>query len=251
MSSFYAYDFMESELVRGKPIYRQVFEFIVDYIKNNGGRRGAFVEAAKHFYPRLYREKPRYAVKLVYEHFRYARRKFWNKHFGTFWSEPFGTSGTGFGTDMIDETIEMNMGYYVENHSGPIHDKTRFIKDSEKDRQLFEFKKMIYAVLKDLVKPKSTLTNYVETLTRDPRVRKTLGDNPVWYNGKNYVKLDRRQAALLYIVIHRIYTMHHGSGGTPKKLIEKFFEVTGYGPRDLGEELRELTSIFYDWLLFL
>ena len=252
---FYAYGF--SEMNMDKPVYQRIFEFIVEYVKEHGGRRGAFSEAAKLFYPDLYEKNRRYAVKLVYENFRYALRKYrtrlWNRGFGTFWNEVFGLSGTGFGTDRIDGSIDMNMGYYVGNHSGPIHE-SKFAKDSKADRRLFEFKKLVYAILKPLVKPKSTLLNYVEKYTRDPRVVDIINrlDENIWYNGKDrYVKLPRKAAALLYLVIAKIYQEHYGVGNKPEKLIKSFFETTGHGPRDLEKELRELISTFYDWLLFI
>jgi len=251
MSLDYAFTPLEIDL--GKPIYQQIFEFIVDYVKQHGGRRGAFKCAAKYFYPRLYEKDRRYAIKLTYENFRYAlkkyrSKKFWNMGSGTFWNKVFGTSGTSSGTDRIDENVDMNMGYYINNHNGPIRE-SKFVKDSRADRRLFEFKKLVYAVLQDLVKPKSLLSNYIEQTLKDPRINNVLGEDTIWYNGRNYVKINKNQAALLYLVAHKIYTMHHGTGNRPERLISRFFEITGYGPRDLEKELRELANQFYDWLL--
>ncbi|GEM_PF-3402255 len=246
------YAYYLSELKMGKPIYQQVLEFIVEYVRVNGGAKGAFKEAAKKFYPKKYAREPRKAVKLVYEHYRYARKRLWNKRFGTFWNKEFGTSGTSFGQDRIDETIEYNMGYYIDSHSGPIHE-SKFTKDSKNNRKLFELKKLVYATLQDMIKPKSTLTSYVEEVFRDPRLVNVISklDENIWYNGPSYVKLPRKAAALLYMIVYKIYTKHYGVGNKPERLIKRFFEVTGYGPRDLEKELRELSSIFYDWLLFL
>ncbi len=248
MSAYEFYAFTHLELEMKKPLYVQIVEFISSYIREHGSRRGAFKEAAKIFYPRIYEENPRYAVKLVYEHFRYARRQIGKR----IWNEVFGASGTGFGaSDSIDESVEMNMGYYVGNHSGPIHE-SKFAKDSKADRRLFEFKKLVYAVLQDLVKPKSMLTNYVEKTLSDPRVRNILdNEDTIWYNGRSYIKINKKQAALLYLVVHRIYVRHYGSGNKPEKLIKKYFEITGYGPKDLENEIKELLPTFYDWLLHL
>jgi len=221
-----------------KPRYMEVFEFIVDYVKNNGSIRGAFKEAARIFYPN---KDPEAALKLVYEHFRYARKKFWSKDFGVF--------GADFGVDdNIDESIEYNMGYYINHHSGPVKE-SKFVKDSKANRKLFELKKLTYAILHDLIKPKSTLTSYVEEVFRDPRLIIEIGK--LDYNGPSYVKLPRKAAALLYMVVYRIYSRYYGVGNKPERLIKRFFKITSFGPRDLEKELRELTSIFYDWLLFL
>ncbi|MCD6300905.1 MAG: hypothetical protein J7L82_02425 [Staphylothermus sp.] len=247
MSAYEFYAFTPMELEMKKPMYMQIVEFISSYIREHGSRRGAFKEAARIFYPRLYEENPRYAIKLVYEHFRYARRQIGKR----LWNKVFGTSGTGFGTDMITEDIEMNMGYYIENHNGPVKE-SKFVKDSKANRKLFEFKKLVYAVLQDLIKPKSLLTNYVEKTLNDSRIKEILDrEENIWYNGRSYVKINKKQAALLYLVVHRIYTMHHGAGNKPEKLIKKFFEITSYGPRDLEKEIKQLLPVFYDWLLML
>ncbi len=227
-----------------KPRYVEIFEFVVDYVSRNGTIRGAFKEAARIFYP----GKPLdIGIKRAWDLFSYALKR---KRFGVRFSE---FSEHYSEQDLIDESIEMNMGYYVSSHSGPVKDSSKFVKDSKANRKLFEFKKLVYAVLQDIVKPKHVLTSYVEETLRDPRLVLEISklDENIWYNGPRYIKLPRRAAALLYLVVHRIYTKHYGAGNRPEKLFKRFFQITGYGPKDLAEELREFSSIFYDWLLFL
>ena len=237
------YDYSENNRGR-KGKYESIYEFVMEYVSRFGTREGAFRAAAEVFYPD---KDPRVGTKRAWDGFIYVLRKR---------IQP----GTGYPEhpeqnpeqDYITDNIEDNMGYYIENHSGPIQNKSKFVRDSKSNRRLFEFKKLLYVVLGEFIKPKSRLTSYIEEYTRDPRVLeilRNLGEN-VWYNGKKYVKLPKRAAALLYIVSLKIYQTHHGSGNKPTRLIKKFFEVSGYGPGDLEKELREIISLFIDWLLF-
>jgi len=220
-------------------------ELLSEYVKQNGTRRGAFKYIAQELYPDVFMDDPKYAIKLVYEHYRYARKRMGKG----FWNNGFGVSGADFG---ISDSVVHNMNYYVNNHSGMVYEN-EFSKESKDNRRLFELKKLLFAVLEDLIKPKSTLQSYINQYINDPRVVSIVNglDSNIWYNGKHYVKLDKKAGALVYIIVHRIYVKHFGSGNKPQKLIKQFFEITGYAPRDLENELKELLPVFWDWFLFL
>lgn len=238
------YDYSENNRGR-KGKYESIYEFVMEYVSRFGTRKGAFRAAAEVFYPD---KAPRVGTKRAWDGFIYVLRK------------RLQLPGTGYPEhpeqypeqDYITDRIEDNIRYYIGNHAGPINHQSKFIVDSKSNRRLFEFKKLLYAVLQDLVKPKTTLTNYVEKYTRDPRVIDIINglNENIWYNGKKYVKLPKRAAALLYLISLKIYQEHFGTGNKPIKLIKKFFKVTGLGPGDLEKELREIISLFIDWLLF-
>ena len=223
--------------------YERIYEFVVEYVEQHGTYRNALREAGRIFYPD---KEPREAVKRAWDLFRYALSKKTKTVFGTRYSEH-----SEHFSEQISDNLEHNMGYFVSNHSGPVHDN-KFARDSKSNRRLFEFKKMVYAVLQDIVKPKSVLRGYVERMVGDPRVVGIVSEGGnIWYNGQRYIKLDKRRAALLYLVCYHIYARHFGIGNKPSKLIRKFFEITGYAPNDITDELRSMAGTFLDWLLFL
>ncbi len=232
----YAFSLLEREM---KPKYVRVFNIVVDYVGRTGSKRGAIKEAAKI----IYNDTSPRAVKRAYRLFVYALCRIRNVEFveqDVEW-------------DLITDDVSYNMGYYINHHSGPVKDISRFVKDSKANRRLFELKKLVYAVMQDLIKPKYVLTNYVDEVFRDPRIinEVTKLDENIWYNGPRYVKLSKKAAALLYIIVLKIYIRHFGAGNKPANLIKRFFELTGYAPADLTDYLKEYMNVFYDWFLLL
>ncbi|MEM1983330.1 MAG: hypothetical protein QXZ63_06690 [Sulfolobales archaeon] len=225
-------------MINEEPLYKQIYDMVVDLVSRYKRRRGIFTEVAKHFYPDLYEADKERAVKLVYAHYLYAKTRLRSKSL-----------------EFLEEDLEDNIMITAEyngldNSSGPIK-QSRFFMESRNNRKSFELKKMAYAVLQEFI-PKARLSPLIEGAFTDQRVQEIISslESTVWYNG-TYVKIDKTASALLYIICIHIYVRYFGAGNTPTKLLKKLFEVTSYSPHDLQDELRKLTSVFYDWLLLL
>ena len=235
-----------------KPMYEKIYEFIIEYVKQHGTRRGAFAEAARTFYPHIYDKDPRYATNIVHKLFKYSLLKRLSPTNGS------PTSPTDYSpTDGLDATLEnpekYDLGYIVEQ-SRPLHRRrSRFREDMELPREVFEFKKLLIAMVREIYSGRlqDRAVDLVHTLVRDKRVLDLIRGRRIWYNGRSYVKLDEESAALAYITLLKIHMNLYGVSQQPKKLVAIFTAYTSYSLKDIEHELQKLSSTFYDWLLLL
>jgi len=235
-----------------RPLYEKIYEFIVEYIKQHGTRRGAFAEAARIFYPQLYEKNPRYATNLVFDRFRYAIRKKYTRTHDAQTTQTYDTQTYG-----LDTTLENPEKYdmsYIVRQSRPLKQKSSWFKrDMELPRPVFEFKKLLIALVREIYNDgvARKAVNQVHTLVSDERVLEILMSKKIWYNSKSYVKLDKESAALAYIILLKIHMNLYGLSQKPRKLLAIYTAYTRYTPEDVKQELKKLTNKFYDWFLFL
>ncbi len=229
-----------------KPLYERAWEIIIDYVSRTGERRGAFAEAARQLYPELYGRNPKKAVNRVISLIYYRFRTHISRISRT----------NDFMADGYDLSMENPEAYdmsYIVSQSRPLPRENRFKKDMELPRPIFEFKKLLHAIMKDIYNDRlySRYSSLIDILVSDKRVHEILGDKRIWYNGRNYIKIDKESAALLYIILLRIHRQIYGLSTPPRRLITIFITYTKYRLKDIEYELQKLSSKFYDWLLVL
>jgi len=230
-----------------RPLYEIAWEIIVDYVSRTGERRGAFAEAARRLYPSLYEASPKKAVNRVIALINYRFRTHVSRI-----SRTNDFMANGYETT-YENPEQYDMGYIV-SQSRPLRKKTnRFRRDMELPRPVFEFKKLLHAIMRDMYSDRlyEKYSSLIDVYAMDQRIISIIRDKKIWYNNKNYVKLDSESAALLYIILLRIHRQVQGLSTSPKKLITLFTAYTGYSLKDIEHELQKLSSTFYDWLLLL